>query len=138
MCIVCYCYRLLCTAGRYGEHQRCRGGIILRELCLSSTIYLYRRAYGHCTGTTCTAFGVNKGPSSRCPHIHQVAAFLLLSQLTLKVRCAVKNAKCLLHVGTLPFFQRWIITSRTLNVAHSHMKFSIVGTCSCVLKSELK
>lgn len=36
------------------------GGIILRELCPSSTIYLYRRVQGHCPGTTYTAFGVNK------------------------------------------------------------------------------
>lgn len=36
------------------------GGIILRELCPSSTIYLSRRGHGHCPGTTYTAFGVNK------------------------------------------------------------------------------
>lgn len=37
------------------------GGIILRGLCPSSTIYLHRRVHGHCSGTTYTAFGVNTG-----------------------------------------------------------------------------
>lgn len=112
VCIVCYCYQLLCTAGRYGEHKR-------RELCPSSTIYLYRRAHGHCPGTTYTAFGVNKAPGA----LGYTRSLLLCSFC----HNTVKNAECLLHVGTLPFFQLWIITSRTLNVAQPHMKFSIVA-----------